>query len=57
MTSVETKALVTDVMLGVGGATALGAVLAWALWPASAEQTVVAIPLDRGGFVSIGGRF
>ncbi len=57
VTSVETKALVTDVMLGVGGATALGAVLAWALWPASAEQTVVAIPLDRGGFVSIGGRF
>jgi hypothetical protein len=45
VSSVETKALVADVMLGVGAATLVGAALAWVFWPAD-EQ-----PALRAGFV------
>lgn len=33
VSSVETKALVADVFIGIGSAFAVGAVLAWVLWP------------------------
>lgn len=60
VSAVKTKALVADVMFGVGGATALGAILSWALWPTpeaeSPRAAAFVVPSAHGLMFGVAGQ-